>query len=206
MSPVTVAVGSILAVAATVTSWPQTIRILRTKITTGVSSPTASMATITMFAWGAYTFRLQDWPAFASSVGPFASWLFTLILLAVHHDPYARRHLLYNVVAWSALIAITCTPWWEIVGWGAGVGSALWTLPQLRIALSRQPLHGVSIPAYALLTAENAGWIVYAILTQTATYALGPVIQGPTCALIAWRAWHQRRHLHRVPTSTPDNA
>lgn len=188
MTTGTALLGSSLAVAATVTAWPQTVRLARTRVTAGVDPRTVVLALITMQAWTGYTLRLGDWPAFASSVGPLLAWSATLGLLVRYRQDQARRYAWYAAVAALVVTAWTCTPAWAALGYLAGLGSAAWALPQLKTALSHQPLHGVSIPAYLLIAAEDAGWLAYAILTKTPAYALGALVQGPACAWIAVRA------------------
>lgn len=192
MSPAILALGSFLAVVATVTAWPQPIRIIRTKVISGISAQTILLALITMQAWCGYTLRLRDWPAFVSSVGPLTAWLCTLILLQLHGHQQARKFLRLALFSGATILVITCGPWWNVLGYGAGLGSMVWAIPQLRGALKSEHLHGVSVAGYFLLTLEDLGWIVYATTTSVFAYALGPLIQGPACALIAWHAWKQR--------------
>lgn len=192
MTAGTAFIGSLLAVAATVTAWPQAIRIMRTRIIAGVNAHTVFIALVTMEVWACFTFRREDWPAFASSIGPLLAWCTTLGFLGKHGHPLASRYGWGAFAIGAGVLAIAATPVWSLLGYAAGIGSAVWALPQLRTALGHEPLHGVSIPGYLLLTAENAGWIVYAILTATPAYAIGSLVQGPACAIIAGRAAAKR--------------
>jgi uncharacterized protein with PQ loop repeat len=184
--------GWSLALVAILTAWPQSFRLLRTGVATGVDPRTAALALLTMIAWAGYTINLTDIPAFVSSVGPLLAWLTTLITLVLFRVDGALRSLTLAGVLACALIFMAFTPAWSILGGIAALGSACWALPQLRTAFTVNRIDGVSIASYIAMAVENVGWILYAILTSTPAYAVGASIQAPATALIAWKALGSR--------------
>ena len=188
LDALTTTLGWFLAVGATVTTAPQVIRILRTRETAGVSVTAAAAGVATMTAWSYFTAEIGDIPALASSLAPLLTWIGTLLSVAwLRRTP---RVALYGFIA--ALLAFTLCS----VGLAqqlAVAGSIFWTLPQLRVALRDTNLGGVSVLAYALVAAENAGWILYALGTGTWAYAIAPLVQGPAAALIAYRTSRSRQ-------------
>ena len=196
LDTVVVALGWVLAVVATVTAAPQAVKIIRFKDTTGVSVGTCAAGLATMVAWTYYTVGLRDWPAVGSSIGALAAWATTLIgLIILRRDP---RAVLAGLGAVLFALAISLA---GFSGLTAVVGSCLWALPQLRVVFQGGALHGVSAVAYAVLAAENVGWIFYSWGTGHWAYAFGPLIQGPACALICWRTIRSYR-IHPKRNST----
>jgi uncharacterized protein with PQ loop repeat len=192
-------VGWGLAVAATVTTAPQAWRIFRRRETAGVSVGTTTAGIATMTAWTAYTAELGDIPALASSVGPLAAWAATLAGVAwVRRQPWL---VLYGFVA--VVVTATCATF-GFARQVAVTGSVLWALPQLRVVLRGDALHGVSAVAYTMIAVENVGWVFYAFGTSTWAYAIAPLVQGPVAAIIAWRTARSRRKSSPPLTSCCD--
>jgi len=186
--------GWSLAIAATLTAWPQTVKIIKTKNVTGVNPYTTMTASITMVAWSLYAGRLGDIPALSSALGPLAAWGVTLTLLVKHRTPGARHALAATLGSAAILGALGTSSHWTLLAWICGIGSASWALPQLVTAASRTELTGVSVTAYVAMTLENIGWIAYAYLTHTPAYAVGAAVQTPILAYIALRAHRQQRY------------
>jgi|LauGreDrversion4_1035100.scaffolds.fasta_scaffold00513_5 uncharacterized protein with PQ loop repeat len=201
-SHATAVVGWSLAIASTVTAWPQAVKLARTRNTNGISVRSVALATLTMVAWSAYTIRIGDVPAAASSVGPLSAWGTTLLLLIACKVPGAGRFALVTIAVSLIVIAVVFTPYWWIIGGAAAAGSAGWALPQLRTAFTTENLEGVSVTAFAAMAVENIGWIVYAVLTSTPAYAVGSSIQAPATAIIALKA--ARSYPSGGPTPAPD--
>jgi uncharacterized protein with PQ loop repeat len=187
----TALLGWIIAAASSLTLLPILLRVLRTRDTTGVSAPTAGLASLAMLCWSGYTWSLRDWPAFASSVGPLAIWSTLLIaLLALRRDAATLRIAAGTAATASVLVIFAPSSLLAVL---AVAGSVGWALPQLRTAFSSAPLTGVSVPGYALVAAENLGWIVYGFATGHLAYVFAPAVQAPATALIAYRAHRSRR-------------
>jgi uncharacterized protein with PQ loop repeat len=81
----------------------------------------------------------------------------------------------------------------ELLGILAAVGSTLWALPQLKVALSKVPLTGVSALAYIFIAIENVGWIVYGLLTGHLIYLVAPLVQAPVALIIAIKVSKQKK-------------
>ena len=179
----TALLGWALAIASTLTVLPQTIKLLRSRNSEGVSTITVALATITMAIWSTYTYQLRDWPALGSSLGPLFAWGTSLILLSVINKSW-------KVIFASLLICLLLLPILPTVVLGicAAMGSTLWALPQLKVALSKVPLTGVSSLAYIFIAIENLGWIAYGLLTGHLMYIVAPVVQAPVAFLIAIKA------------------
>ena len=186
--------GWSLAVAATLTAWPQAIRALRGGDIRGIDANTVTTAIATMAAWTAYTAYLHDVPAIVSSVGPLLAWMLVLFALLAAESPGIRRAGCVSLAAAAFVTILVLTGYANLVGAAAAIGSAAWALPQLVTVLRRVPLSGVSVAAYSALAIENLGWVAYAAGTGIAAYAIGPLVQAPAAAVIAWRArqWHRR--------------
>jgi len=191
------ALGWILAIGSTVTTAPQAVRIFRTRDTAGVSVSAAASGVATMTAWSYFTADIGDIPALASSLGPLVTWTATLIGVAwIRNTP---RVLIYSMFAASAAFTISSAGFAQQL---AVAGSVFWTLPQLRVALRDHALSGVSVVAYALVAAENAGWILYAAGTGTWAYAIAPLVQGPAALVIAYRTAKSRQHITADPAAS----
>ncbi len=190
---ITAGIGWTLAIVAIATAWPQTYRLVRTRVPHGVDPRTAGLAALTMVAWTGYTVNLGDIPAVVSSIGPLLAWATTLITLVALGTRGALVSLIWTTCAAGALTVLACTPAWGVLGAIAAAGSAGWAIPQLRTAFTATRLDGISITAYAAMALENVGWILYAFLTSTPAYAVGASIQAPATAFIAWKALGGRR-------------
>lgn len=182
MEQIVVILGWALAIAATAIALPQLVQVLRTGRDEGVSLRTCTLAAASTFAWFGYTVGLADIPAIASSVGPMLAWLSCGTIVA------RRRRVLLRYGA-ELIVLITVV---ALTGTLLGAfrvmavsGSLLWVLPQVLTTFRQKDLSGVSVPAYALLAVENAGWVLYAWGTRTPAYALAPLVQGPLAMLIA---------------------
>ena len=151
----TALIGWALAVASTATVLPQSIKLLRSRNSEGVSAVTVALAAVTMAVWSTYTFQLRDWPALGSSLGPLLAWGSSLVLLSIINKSW-RIMLVAIGISASVLPFLSLT----LLGILAAAGSTLWALPQLKVALSKVPLTGVSALAYIFIAIENVGWIV----------------------------------------------
>lgn len=172
--------GWALALASTLTVMPQTIKLLRSRNSEGVSTVTVALAATTMGVWSTYTYQLRDWPALGSSLGPLLAWGTSLILLSIINKSW--KIMILTVVV--SLLLLPILPL-VVLGICAAFGSSLWALPQLKVALSKVPLTGVSSLAYLFIAIENLGWIAYGILTGHLMYIVAPIIQAPVALLIA---------------------
>jgi uncharacterized protein with PQ loop repeat len=179
----TAIIGWALAVASTATVLPQSIKLLRSRNSEGVSTVTVALASVTMAVWSTYTFQLRDWPALGSSLGPLLAWGGSLVLLSIINK---SRRIMIVAVGISALVLpfLSLT----LLGILAAAGSTLWALPQLKVALSKVPLTGVSALAYIFIAIENVGWIVYGLLTGHLIYLVAPLVQAPVALIIAIKA------------------
>jgi uncharacterized protein with PQ loop repeat len=189
LSTLVTTLGWILALGATVTTAPQTIRIFRTRETAGVSVTAAAAGVATMTAWSYFTADIGDIPALASSLAPLLTWVGTLVGVAlVRRTPIV---VLYGVIAAGISFFVCSAGFAQQL---AVAGSIFWTLPQLRVALRDTNLSGVSVLAYGLVAAENVGWVLYAAGTGTWAYAIAPLVQGPAAAVIAYRTARSRQY------------
>jgi len=179
----TALLGWALAIASTLTVLPQTIKLLRSRNSEGVSTITVALATITMAIWSTYTYQLRDWPALGSSLGPLFAWGTSLILLSVINKSW--KVIFASLITCLLLLPILPT---VVLGICAAIGSTLWALPQLKVALSKVPLTGVSSLAYIFIAIENLGCIAYGLLTGHLMYIVAPVVQAPVAFLIAIKA------------------
>jgi len=190
---VTSIIGWSLALASTITAWPQAIKLARTRNTSGVDLRSVSLAALTMVAWSVYTLRIEDLPALASSLGPLTAWCATLFFLIWCKVKRAKLSAFILIFLSVIIVAISYSSLWWVVGTSAALGSACWALPQLRTAFVAEDLKGVSVSTYAALAVENLGWIIYAFLTSTPAYAVGSSVQAPATAIIALKAFRSRR-------------
>jgi uncharacterized protein with PQ loop repeat len=179
----TALIGWALAVASTATVLPQSIKLLRSRNSEGVSAVTVALAAVTMAVWSTYTFQLRDWPALGSSLGPLLAWGSSLVLLSIINKSW-RIMLVAIGISASVLPFLSLT----LLGILAAAGSTLWALPQLKVALSKVPLTGVSALAYIFIAIENVGWIVYGLLTGHLIYLVAPLVQAPVALIIAIKA------------------
>lgn len=191
--------GWVLAVAATVTAAPQAVRVLRTRTVEGISPFTCVLGVATMTAWTWFTVSIADIPAVASSVGPLLCWSACVWGL---HRYGAEGRILRLCGAAGALTGLLCFA--GLAGTVAVTGSLCWALPQAYTALRAKDLSGVSRTAYLLLTAENAGWILYAVATSTWQYAVAPLVQGPAVYYVSRRVGRYRRLVAEQQSTTPD--
>ena len=184
----TALIGWALAVASTATVLPQSIKLLRSRNSEGVSTVTVALAAVTMAVWSTYTFQLRDWPALGSSLGPLLAWGSSLVLLSIINKSWRIMVVAVGISA-SVLPFLSLT----LLGILAAVGSTLWALPQLKVALAKVPLTGVSALAYIFIAIENVGWIVYGLLTGHLIYLVAPLVQAPVALIIAIKAWKDKQ-------------
>lgn len=189
----TSALGWALAVVSAVSVWPQAIRAWRLHSTQGLSLTTIAAACSTMIVWLFYTFEVLDIPAWYATAATLLALLVVLqVMLNLRHKG-ARR-----IVALLVVVSVICFWAWSAgfgysLGWVAGAGSALWTLPQLRTALTETDLRAVSVPAFSLIALEALGWSAYGLLTGSLSYLVGPAVQLPSATIIAVRAWRSHQ-------------
>ena len=181
-------IGWALAIASTLTVLPQSIKLFRSRNSEGVSTVTVALAMVTMTIWSTYTFQLRDWPALGSSLGPLFAWGSSLILLSIINKSW-------RVILGAVGVCVLMLPILPLglLGILAAVGSTLWALPQLKVALSKVPLTGVSALAYIFIAIENVGWIVYGLLTGHLIYLVAPVVQAPVALIIAIKVSKQKK-------------
>lgn len=197
MSTATHLMGWTLAVLSCAAMVPQ-LRRLRRGVDSGISVTAVAAASLTMWSWCVYTTAERDWPALASSVGPLSVWLLLgATLTARRHDLPSFLHVL-AVFAGGSVIAVSGA---HGAMYAAAVGSMLWIVPQAVSVLRSGPLDGVSIGAYLLVLAENAGWVLYAWATGRWAYAAAPLIQVPLSVLIVLRTRADRRSRSRPRTN-----
>ena len=199
MTTFTSILGWALAVVSAVSIWPQAARSWRLRSVQGLSTSAVASASSTMIVWLFYTYAVVDVPAWMATAAALLALLVVLQVMVNIQQRGARRIV-------GLLLAVLALSWWAYsagygyqLGWIAGVGSALWTLPQLRTALTQADLRGVSVPAFALVAVESLGWVVYGLLTGSPSYLIGPSVQIPSTTIIAVRAWrsHRSQTAHR---------
>lgn len=192
--------GWSLALAATGIVVPQLVHVLRSKKDAGIALRTVVLATASLVAWMGFTLQQNDAPAFASSFGPFVVWAAVGLVVAAR-----RAQLLYVIAALSTAVVavIYLGRTYDAFQFFAVVGSLCWIVPQVIAAVRTADLSGVSILAYGLLFAENAGWILYALATSTFAYAIAPIVQGPLALIVASMAYRSRRRVQRSAGSEP---
>lgn len=176
--------GWALAVASTLTVAPQAVRLARTGNSAGVSATSAALGFATMLSWCHYTATIKDVPALASSLGPAAVWGYILswVLLKEHSRTV-------SVQAGAAVSIAIIAAYFGVSQYAAVLGSLTWVMPQTYKSIKTRDLTGVSATAYSLVALENLAWIVYAVGTRTAAYAIAPLVQAPLSAIIAYRAF-----------------
>ena len=184
----TAVIGWALAIASTLTVLPQSIKLFRSRDSEGVSTVTVALAAVTMAVWSTYTFQLRDWPALGSSLGPLLAWGSSLVLLSIINKSW-------RIMIVAVLVSALVLPFLSLTFLGilAAIGSTLWALPQLKVALSKVPLTGVSSLAYIFIAIENVGWIVYGLLTGHLMYLVAPLVQAPVALIIAIKAREEER-------------
>lgn len=188
----TAIIGWVLAIASTVTVLPQSIKLFRSRNSEGVSTVTVALAAATMAVWSTYTFKLRDWPALGSSLGPLVAWGCSLVLLAKINRSWRVLLLVFGVC--GVLLPILSV---QLLGIFAAAGSTLWAIPQLKVALSKVSLTGVSSLAYIFIAIENIGWIVYGLLTGHLMYVVAPLVQAPVALIIAIKAGIGKKEISR---------
>ena len=188
--------GWALAVLSAVSIWPQAVRSWRLHTVQGLSTSAVAAASSTMVVWLFYTYAIADLPAWAASAAALLALFVVLQVMLNVRQRGARRIawllVLVAAVSWFAYSA----GWGYELGWVAGAGSALWTLPQLRTAFTQSDLRGVSVSAFALVALESLGWVVYGLMTDSPSYLIGPAVQLPSTTIIALRA--RRSHHSQV--------
>lgn len=191
--------GWTLAILSAVSIWPQAVRSWRLHTVQGLSTTSVAAASSTMVVWLFYTYSVGDVPAWSATAAALLALLVVLQVMLNIEQRGAKR------IVWL-LLAVTAVAWLAYraglgyeLGWVAGIGSALWMLPQLRSALTAPDLRGVSVPAFALVALESLGWAVYGGLTGSPSYLIGPAVQLPSASIIAWRTW--RNHFSQAAHS-----
>ena len=182
--------GYLLAVASAVTIAPQAYKIYKTKNTEGVSLHTSILGVSTMLFWCFYTAHIKDAPAFTSSIFPLFLWLYIYYQVEKNNSVKINK---YIYIPWFFIVILSFTPWVTSYGFIAGLGSALWSLPQAFTILKVEEYSGVSPLAYLALALENIGWVIYGLGVGNNIYLISPVFQMPVTFFIAYKSYRYRK-------------
>lgn len=189
-SPLLVLLGTAITILGALAVLPQVRRTWKTGDGEGLSLTTCFLALPTMLMWCTYTYRIQDWPAFAGSVAPALG--FALVIAgAVHHRLLRLRDAL--LAAATALLVVALMASLELDGVAAMLVGCCWAIPQAVATVRSDQLSGVAVGMWVLIGLENAGWVVYAAISQNWLYAPTSLVQVPVAILILTRIARARR-------------
>lgn len=157
MTPVVaLLIGVIGAGLALARYLPQLVRLVRTRRTAGVSTTSLAMGAVSGGGWCAYSVLADVLSVVVTSVAAIAVCSACLaVALRLGADRVGA-----GPVLWAATLLLT-----QVAAGTTALGLVLATsavvtgLPQLREALSRDDLTGVSLPTWALGVAEGLLWV-----------------------------------------------
>lgn len=178
--------------------WPQVHRAFST--TEGVAALTVLGGLLARTAWSAYGVVLDDLALVCGNVTVAAGFLLLLILLARRRPPLA---LAAGAAGVGGAVVAAVLAGDLVLGWLSVVAAAVVNLPQMiRAMTDRNRLAGVSVPAYLLISAASACWLVYGILVHEPLITAPHLLLLPSALVTAWIAWRSRQ-ARRTGEPTP---
>lgn len=191
-----------LAVTAS-TVVPQTVRLLRTRDSAGVSPTWTALGAVSAAFWTAYLVQGRLWwPAVADAA---AGLSYVLALTVLHRQGVRVRRSLVVGAAWgAAFLGAGAIGGWPAVGALLGVAFAVQVTPSLWTAYRTEQPTGAALATWRLVVAEGVLWGLYGLgVADHAVVAFGVIaVLAGTAMVLRIRSTHRGRE----PVAVPEDA
>lgn len=175
---------------------PQLVRVLRTRVTDGLSAGTITLTLISATLWGSYGFGIADPTQIVPNVvcvGIFA-WLAHIVAVetGVLH-PWHGPAVVVGTAVVAGCLAVLAGPMAT-----AAVGTVLGffiRVPQVRVALSGQPLGGLDPWALLMGMASILMWLTYGMAAGDVAVVVSSAVGGAMHIVVVYRRLPPRRTL-----------
>lgn len=188
--------ANIAVIAATIGTFtflvPQTIKLIRTRDTEGVSATWPALGFVVNLGWFVYMISQQFWAAVAAPLVTFLSYL--VVLWALRRAGRSLRTSAIRGLAWGIVLTIIgLVLGWPALGVALGISIGVQLTPSIWSAYRTADPSGVSAGTWWIGLAEALLWGYFGLFNNDAGIITFGVVAALASALMLARYWFTRR-------------
>lgn len=193
--------ANIAVIAATIGTFtfliPQTVKLIRTRDTEGVSATWPALGFVVNLGWFIYMVAQRLWVA---TPAPFVTFLSYLVVLwALRRAGRRLRQGVLRAAVWGAvLVAIGIVAGWNTLGVALGLSIGVQLSPSVWSAYRTTDPSGVSSGTWWIGLAEALLWGYFGVFNRDAGIMTFGAVASVASTLMLVRYYSTRRHPARV--------